>query len=78
GDLVGGVREWCLNAYQRAGPPGEHLRVETPPLDDPELREGRGGAWLTHATLVRPAGRFAGRPEQRFTTVGFRLARSFG
>ncbi len=77
-DLVGGVREWCLGVYRRAGPSGPRLVVQRPAAGDDGLREGRGGAWPARASTARPAGRFAGRPDRALAVLGFRLVRPLG
>ncbi|MCA9540498.1 MAG: formylglycine-generating enzyme family protein, partial [Myxococcales bacterium] len=72
-DVVGVIRNWCGSDYQREGPPGDRLIIA--PASGP-LRAVRGGAWCVRAALCHPAGRFANRPDQRFRTIGVRLARA--
>ena len=73
--MAGGVRDWCLNGYDRLGPP-DGSRVD--PLssgDGPRMT--RGGAWAAMPVACRLAGRFAAPPESRLLGVGFRLVRSW-
>ncbi|MCB9552752.1 MAG: SUMF1/EgtB/PvdO family nonheme iron enzyme [Myxococcales bacterium] len=72
-DVVGGVRDWCVNDYQREGPVEPRVVVEAA---EGAFRMVRGGVWSSKAAFCRPAARFANRPEQRFHSIGFRLARS--
>ncbi len=72
-DMAGTIRTWCGSDYQRDGPPGARLTVRDP---QGALRMVRGGAWVAAAPTCRPAGRFANRPDDRFRTIGVRLARS--
>ncbi|MCA9527892.1 MAG: SUMF1/EgtB/PvdO family nonheme iron enzyme, partial [Myxococcales bacterium] len=74
-DTAGNVREWCRNAYRRAGPVDEagHLL----PDDDPGagFRVAKGGAWSSTRQACRAAGRFGARPGDRFNSLGLRVAR---
>lgn len=73
---LGNVRDFCADRYHRTGP-GPGLRP--PPVDptpDDEWRLVKGGNATSSQALVRPAARLAARPDQRFTLVGFRIARS--
>lgn len=74
-DIVGGVRDWCLNDYAREGPSEARVVVGE---SSGAYRIVRGGVWSSKAAFCRPAARFANRPEQRFHSIGFRLARSGG
>ncbi|MCB9764556.1 MAG: SUMF1/EgtB/PvdO family nonheme iron enzyme [Alphaproteobacteria bacterium] len=77
--LVGNVRDLCLDPYRRDGPDvGERLRdpLAHEVLDADTWRNARGGCAVSGQSLVRPATRLAAHPEQRFTAVGFRIARS--
>ena len=75
--LAGNVSEWCANPWRRAGPPlsGGRLVPDDGPAD---FRVIRGGSYRSSARLCRLASRAAGRPDEAFSTVGFRLARSLG
>ncbi|MGK4007371.1 bifunctional serine/threonine-protein kinase/formylglycine-generating enzyme family protein [Sorangium sp. So ce1036] len=75
---AGNVRDWCLNAWKREGPRVEQRIVRLDPADegDAGFRAARGGAWSTAPNLCRAAGRFAGKPGDRFGGIGLRLARS--
>ncbi|CAN90839.1 MULTISPECIES: bifunctional serine/threonine-protein kinase/formylglycine-generating enzyme family protein [Sorangium] len=74
---AGNVRDWCINAWKREGPRTEAGVVLLDPADDgdADFRAARGGAWSTSPNLCRAAGRFAGKPGDRFGGIGFRLAR---
>ncbi|WP_437944920.1 bifunctional serine/threonine-protein kinase/formylglycine-generating enzyme family protein [Sorangium sp. So ce296] len=75
---AGNVRDWCVNAWKREGTRTDEGIVLLDPADDgdPDFRAARGGAWSTSPNLCRAAGRFAGKPGDRFGGIGFRLARS--
>jgi eukaryotic-like serine/threonine-protein kinase len=77
--LAGNVRDWCANVWTRAGPEirGGRPSPAPAPAGDLELRAARGGAWKSIAELSRAAVRFANRPQERWTTTGLRLARSY-
>ena len=66
-DLCGNVREWCSSPW-------------TPPAGNAPAAEPfvviRGGSWTSAPTMCRLAMRFAGRPTDRLTSLGMRLARS--
>ncbi len=74
--LAGNVRDWCADAYERAGTPVH----DGLPVYAPATEEGfvvvRGGAYVSSPTQCLAASRFAAPPGARFTTLGFRLARS--
>jgi formylglycine-generating enzyme required for sulfatase activity len=61
-DMSGNVREWCWDWY---GPDSGSDRVV------------RGGSWGFNPVGVRAAGRYGNSPGNRYSTVGFRLARTF-
>jgi serine/threonine-protein kinase len=65
-DLSGNVREWCST-------PWEAQAGRSPPTTP--LVVIRGGAWTSAPSMCRLAMRFAGRPGDRLTSLGMRLAR---
>lgn len=73
--LGGNVREWCANTYTRSGPSVLDGRpvLLTASDEDPGLRVVRGGCWASPARLCRIATRFASRPDERLSVLGFRL-----
>ncbi len=73
--LGGNVRDWCLNPWFAGAPPAR-LQVQAPAGDDPALRATRGGSFFSQAHFCRAATRFAGPPDQRFGSVGFRACYS--
>ncbi|CAN99463.1 hypothetical protein sce9290 [Sorangium cellulosum So ce56] len=76
--LAGNVRDWCAELWMPDGPTVVDRIARLKPADAaaPGLRSIRGGAWSSGPPAVcRAAGRFAARPEDRFSAVGFRLAR---
>lgn len=66
--LAGNIRDWCLDRWT---PDGEELGTQHGPL----LRSVRGGTWSAAPHFCRPAARYAAAPDQRFASVGMRLAR---
>jgi eukaryotic-like serine/threonine-protein kinase len=78
--LAGNVRDWCADVWTATGPPVDDgiARVEVARPEDPSMRSVRGGAWsAAPPTVCSAASRFAAHPDERFATVGLRLARSF-
>ncbi len=76
--LAGNVRDWCCERWDPEGPPpdGDRVRVDPAIASDPGLRAIRGGGWMSAPpAMCRAAGRFAARPEDRFSVVGLRLVR---
>ncbi|WP_437743463.1 bifunctional serine/threonine-protein kinase/formylglycine-generating enzyme family protein [Sorangium sp. So ce1504] len=76
--LAGNIRDWCAELWMPDGPTVVDRIARLQPADAaaPGLRSIRGGAWSSGPPAVcRAAGRFAARPEDRFSAVGFRLAR---
>ncbi|MCB9760360.1 MAG: SUMF1/EgtB/PvdO family nonheme iron enzyme [Alphaproteobacteria bacterium] len=77
--LVGNVRDWCWNPYDRVGPAEDtRLLFALSGSENPDFKMVRGGAWGSVPALCRPTGRFANRPDQRYTMIGFRMARPLG
>ncbi|MFT5681495.1 MAG: serine/threonine protein kinase/formylglycine-generating enzyme required for sulfatase activity [Myxococcota bacterium] len=76
-DLMGNVRDRCVNLWRFGGPSLDGARViEDPaPPDDSTWRSVRGGGFLAVSNLTRPASRFADLPDKRFRIVGFRMIR---
>lgn len=74
--LAGNVSDWCANPWRRDGPPieGGMLRFDDAPA---EFYAVRGGHYRASARLCRLASRTAARPDEVFSTLGFRLARSW-
>lgn len=79
-DLVGNVREWCLNPFQKDWAPRRRLspaQLEPKPIDPATLVEVRGGSFTSRGHLARLATRFAASARTRVSTLGFRVARSW-
>ena len=75
--MGGNVRQWCLNAYSRWGPPDEVTRVEPGRFGGDETwRITRGGSWTSNAVFCRSAARFVVRPDATASVVGLRLVRT--
>jgi formylglycine-generating enzyme len=74
-DMLGNVWEWTEDSY--------HKNYKDAPTDgsawqgDGKKRVLRGGSWNDAPRNVRAAGRDSNKPDLRFSTFGFRLARSF-
>jgi formylglycine-generating enzyme len=74
-DMLGNVWEWTEDSY--------HKNYQDAPTDgsawqgDGIKRVLRGGSWNDAPRNVRAAGRDSNKPDLRFSTFGFRLARSF-
>ncbi|MBL8679887.1 MAG: SUMF1/EgtB/PvdO family nonheme iron enzyme [Myxococcales bacterium] len=66
--LAGNMRDWCLDRWT---PDGDGTDAH----DGPLLRSIRGGTWSAAPHFCRPAARYAAAPDNRFASVGMRLAR---
>ena len=76
--MVGNVRDWCIDRWERKGPPvvDDVLQWRRPDDGDTGLRSARGGAWIASAARGRPASRYVARPDYLWAGLGFRLVRS--
>ena len=71
--MAGNVRDWCLNTFQKEGPPdGTRLRVQ-PPDGRPESPVFRGGTYNSDALFCRLAARFTATPDRRTNVSAIRL-----
>ena len=61
-DMVGNVWEWTEGCWDGAC----------------SQRVTRGGSWQIHAASLHPSGRNWDRPDARYTSLGFRVARTLG
>lgn len=72
-DMLGNVTEWTEDSYhdnyKNAPPDGSAWQGNT------SGRVLRGGSWNSSPNLVRAARRCVNRPDERFSFVGFRIAR---
>lgn len=71
-DMHGNVREWCLDAYHAKMPGGDDPEVSSEDL----VRISRGGSWWEVAIHCRSAYRNRDSPDNRYDSLGFRVARS--
>ncbi|MEX1368358.1 MAG: formylglycine-generating enzyme family protein [Nannocystaceae bacterium] len=72
-DMLGNVREWCLDGMR-----GYEDRARKDPVGSLKtggLRVDRGGSWADGARYVRAACRFRVDPGDRYLNQGLRLAR---
>lgn len=75
--LAGNIRDWCWDGYARLGAEVRDGRAVVPDRPHGVNLSVRGGAYASTAALCRAASRFAAPPEGRYTTLGFRLARTW-
>lgn len=71
-DILGNVREWTASRYE-ADYGGEELRAD---LESRDARVVRGGSWDNGLESVRVADRDRATPDNRYYTLGFRLAKT--
>ena len=72
---VGNVFQWTEDCFVDGGYAGSPTDGSARTVDDCELRVIRGGSWLNSSRGLRAAMRDRDRPEDRYTNVGFRVAR---
>jgi len=81
--MAGNVRDWCMEVFDKDGPPRIDAVVQRPTLEDapdlsPEaLRVTRGAGWFNQPRHALAALRGSYTPQYRLHNLGFRLARSF-
>ena len=75
-DLGGNVRDICADAFVRGGAPIEDGRPVFRVAEGDDLHTAKGGSWTSVVNLSRSAVRFVIGRDQRFSSVGFRLART--
>ncbi len=75
--LGGNIRDWCHNAYDRAGPAdGSRVDPFADPPEDAEFFMVRGGSWASGEAMCRAASRLVARANTRATVYGIRLVAS--
>ncbi|MEZ4320728.1 MAG: SUMF1/EgtB/PvdO family nonheme iron enzyme [Myxococcota bacterium] len=73
---AGHVRNWCANGWHRDGPWLVDGRLgPADPRDPTGYRSARGGSWNNHPSLARAATRFAAKPDEHYSVLGFRTVR---
>jgi formylglycine-generating enzyme required for sulfatase activity len=72
--MNGNVREWCSDRYDPTYPITAQMNPTGPTVGFDRVY--RGGSWPASAASCRVAHRDYYSPDARFTTLGFRLARS--
>jgi formylglycine-generating enzyme required for sulfatase activity len=77
-EMHGNVWEWCEDV--QGDDPSEAVVDPVGPQDGVEGRRRvlRGGSWISFGRSCRSASRFAGEPDARNGSFGFRLARGLG
>jgi formylglycine-generating enzyme required for sulfatase activity len=77
-DMIGNVDEWCADGYAKNIsdlPPGGAPYSEVPDSTE-SYRVLRGGSWSNNPLNLRSAIRDRDRPGDRYSSVGFRVART--
>ncbi|MBL7774910.1 MAG: SUMF1/EgtB/PvdO family nonheme iron enzyme [Saprospiraceae bacterium] len=72
-DMTGNVLEWCSDWYE-VYLSSNQINPSGP--DSGSYRVIRGGSWVNVAKKCRVAGRGSSSPSNRYSDIGFRLARS--
>ena len=75
---VGNVRDLCGDLWTLSGPedPEGIVRIALATAAEPGYRVVRGGCYHARANAVRAASRMVAGPEEVWSSLGFRLARS--
>jgi formylglycine-generating enzyme required for sulfatase activity len=79
-DMLGNAWEWCFDRYSDYPEQKDRLsedRPTTQPIGTGEFRVLRGGAFLNPPVSVRSARRGDYLPDNRYTVIGFRPARTY-
>ena len=71
-DMSGNVWEWCSDVYVSPYPSGDQTDPHV--LSGGSSRVTRGGSWLNNATSAQVSYRYGDNPDNRYNTLGFRLA----
>ncbi len=71
-DLLGGVWEWCEDAFATY-PSGPASDPRAPEAEAGAARVIRGGSWFNEPEALRPANRHRHPPDSRQTNLGLRL-----
>lgn len=71
--MGGNVRDWCLNTFQKDGPPAGSRLCIAPPDSLPERPVARGGSFNSDASFCRIDARFAALPDRRTNISAIRL-----
>ena len=72
---VGNVFQWTADCFVEGGYAGAPTDGSARAVEGCELRVIRGGSWLNSGRGLRSAMRDLDRPRDRYTNVGFRVAR---
>ncbi|MBO86848.1 MAG: protein kinase [Deltaproteobacteria bacterium] len=75
--MAGNVQDWCLDAYDAAGPRVVGERPACVRADGDDLATVRGGAWNFDGEVARSGFRTGRKMQHRRESVGFRLVRSW-
>jgi formylglycine-generating enzyme required for sulfatase activity len=74
-DMHGNVSEWVEDCFQPDYRTSPSDGSAAPSANCP-LRVLRGGSWIGHPKALRSASRLRRSPEDRYSNIGFRVARS--
>ena len=76
-DMMGNAHEWCIDGRFIYPAPSDKAVPDAPAVKSFRRRELRGGSYKNMPGYIRIANRANDRPDYRYSTFGFRVARTY-